>query len=83
MKFSFSTKNVKRSSFAEVCNVAKEYGFSAFEIYDAFEEKSSHADSIFSSATKAGSKRKLINRHISVSALTFLRLLTKKPIVDK
>ncbi len=71
MKFSFSTKNVKRSTFIEVCNVAKEYGFSAFEVYDAFEEKTAHADSIFSSATKAGSKRKLINRHISVSALTF------------
>ncbi|MBR2871742.1 MAG: AMP-binding protein [Clostridia bacterium] len=71
MKFSFSTKNVKRSTFIEVCNVAKEYGFSAFEVYDAFKEKTAHADSIFSSATKAGSKRKLINRHISVSALTF------------
>ena len=71
MKFSFSTKNVCRSTFIELCKTAKEYGFSAFEIFDAISEKATHADSIFSSATKADSKRKLINRHISVSALTF------------
>ncbi len=71
MKFSFSTKNVCRSTFIELCKTAKEYGFSAFEIFDAFNEKATHADSIFSSAVKADSKRKLINRHISVSALTF------------
>ena len=71
MKYVFSTSNVKTSSFIEVCNVAKEYGFSGFEIFDAFNEKIAHADSIFSSSARAGAKRKLINRHISVSAITF------------
>ena len=71
MKYVFSTKNVDCSTFFELCNVTKEYGFSGFEIFDAFKEKSSHADSIFSSSARAGSKRKLINRKIKVSALTY------------
>ena len=71
MKYVFSTKDVKASSFLQLCNVAKEYNFSGFEVFDAFEEKTSHADSIFKSSARVGSKRKLVNRHISVSALTF------------
>lgn len=75
MKFTFSTKNVQCSSFLELCNVTKEYRFSGFEIYDAILEKNSHADSIFSSVSQASSKRKLINRHICVTALTFPTLI--------
>ena len=71
MKYVFSTKNVDVRSFAELCNVAKEYNFSGFEVYDAFAEKQAHTDSIFRSVSRVGSKRKLVNRHISVSALTF------------
>ena len=71
MKYVFSTKNVNCSSFIELCNVAKEYNFSGFEVNDAFAEKTAHQDSIFKSVARVGSKRKLINRHIAVSALTF------------
>ena len=78
MKYVFSTKNVDCSTFFELCNVTKEYGFSGFEVYDAFKEKTVHADSIFSSSARAGSKRKLINRRISVSALSF-----PTPVGDK
>ena len=42
MKFSFSTKNVRRSTFIDLCKTAKEYGFSAFEIFDALEENHLH-----------------------------------------
>ena len=71
MKYVFSDKNVKATSFIELCSITHDYGFAGFEIYDAFKEKTEHTDSIFSSATRSGSKRKLINRHISVSALKF------------
>ncbi len=71
MKFVFSDKNVKASSFIELCTVAHDYGFAGFEIFDAFKEKAEHSDSIFSSASRSGSKRKLINRHICVSGLKF------------
>ena len=71
MKYVFSSKNVDCKSFIDLCNVAKEYNFAGFEIYDAINEKSIHADSIFKSSARVGSKRKLINRHIAVSALTY------------
>ena len=39
MKFAFSTKNVTANSFLELCNKTAEYEFSAFEIFDAENEK--------------------------------------------
>ena len=71
MNFVFSTKNVSAPSFIDLCNIAKQYGFSGFEIYDALGEKQTHTDSILRSSMRAESKRKLINRHISISALTY------------
>lgn len=70
MKFSFSTKNVKSASFLELCNKASEYGFSGFEIYDVDNESIQHTDGILNSSSADAARRKLINRHIEVSALT-------------
>lgn len=71
MKYSFSTKNVTSDSFLELCNKTADYGFSGFEIYDVNSEISLHKDTIFDSHTNNSSKRKLVNRHISISAITY------------
>ena len=71
MKFAFSTKNVATASFLELCNKTLDYGFSGFEIYDINAEAAQHSDSIFKSLDAATAKRKLINRHINISAITF------------
>lgn len=77
MNFVFSTKNVSTPSFIDLCNIAKQYGFSGFEIYDALGEKQSHTDSILRSSMRAESKRKLVNRHISISALAYPTAIDK------
>ena len=69
MKIVFSTKNVNRSSFLDVCRYAYDYGFSGFEIYDAIKERSQHHDSILRRDRVSDAKRKLVNRNISVAAL--------------
>ncbi len=69
MKIVFSTKNVARASFLDLCQYAYEYGFSGFEIYDAIKERHQHYDSILRRDRVADSRRKLVNRGISVSAL--------------
>ena len=69
MKIVFSTKNVNRSSFLDVCRFAYDYGFEGFEIYDAVKERSQHYDSILRRERTADSKRKLVNRGIAVAAL--------------
>ena len=69
MKIVFSTKNVSRSSFLDICRYAYDYGFQGFEIYDAFKERNEHHDSILRRDRIADAKRKLINRNLSVSAL--------------
>ena len=71
MKIVFSTKNVNRPSFIDTCRFAYDYGFSGFEIYDAIKERSIHSDSILRRDHTADSKRKLINRNLSVSALSY------------
>ncbi len=71
MKFAFSTKNATATSFLEYCNITSEYGFQGFEIFDAFSEKKAHEDSIFHSAVVNASKRKLVNRHIGISVISF------------
>ena len=70
MKIVFSTKNVKRPSFLDTCRYAYDYGFSGFEIYDAVNERSRQHDSILRRDRVADAKRKLINRGLSVCALT-------------
>ena len=69
MKIVFSTKNVNRSSFLDTCRYAYDYGFKGFEIYDAIKERTNHHDSILRRDRIADSKRKLVNRGLSVSAL--------------
>ncbi len=69
MKIVFSTKNVNRASFLDVCRYAYDYGFAGFEIHDAIKERVHHHDSILRREQTADAKRKLVNRNISVSAL--------------
>lgn len=71
MKIVFSTKNVSRNSFLDLCRYAYDYGFSGFEIFDAVKERASHQDSILRRDNIADAKRKLINRNLSVSALHY------------
>ena len=69
MKIVFSTKNVNRASFLDICRYAYDYGFTGFEIHDAIKERSLHHDSILRRERTSDAKRKLINRNLSVSAL--------------
>ena len=71
MKLVFSTENVKRKTFLETCKFADDYGFSGFEIYDAANERRIHSDSILKMENISDSKRKLNNRSLEVSALTY------------
>ena len=69
MKIVFSTKNVNRASFLDMCRYAYDYGFAGFEIHDAIKERKAHHDSILRRDRTADAKRKLVNRNLSVSAL--------------
>ncbi len=71
MKIVFSTKNVSRPSFLDLCRYAYDYGYSGFEIYDATKERAAHYDSILRNDRTADAKRKLLNRSLSVSALHY------------
>ncbi len=71
MKFAFSDKFVKTASFLELCNVALDYGFDGIEISDIDKEKSAHFDSVFRSSKTTDSKRKLVNRHITIPVVCF------------
>ena len=70
MKLVFSTKHVNRASFLDLCRYAYDYGYTGFEIYDALKERRQHVDSVLRNDRTADSKRKLLNRDLSVSALT-------------
>ena len=71
MKIAFSNNFVKASSFIELCNVVQDYGFDGVEIFDVDAEIKAHTDSIFRSSITADAKRKLVNRHINISVITF------------
>ncbi len=71
MKLSFSTVNVDESSFTAICDTACSYGFDGFEIYDIDADNINGNDSVFNLVAAAGAKRKLVNRHIAISALYF------------
>ncbi len=71
MKLVFSTKYVKRASFLDLCRYAHDYNYAGFEIFDALHERKKHHDSILRSERIADGKRKLLNRGITVSALTY------------
>ncbi|MBR0113277.1 MAG: AMP-binding protein [Clostridia bacterium] len=69
MKLTFSTKNVSRNSFHDLCRFAYDYGYAGFEIYDARGEMKKHPDSVLRGS--ADSKRWLFNRGLTVSALSY------------
>jgi len=69
MKIVFSTKNVNRASFLDVCRYAYDYGFEGFEIHDAIKERKAHHDSILRRDRISDAKRKLFNRDLTVPAL--------------
>jgi len=71
LKIVFSTKNHNEPSFLELCEFAHSYGCNGFEIFDAKAEQKSHFDSILRGNMTADSKRKLLNRGLSISALSF------------
>ena len=70
MKLGFSTKNINLGSFTETCNMARDYGFAGFEIFDAKAEKKRHSDSVLRDGS-ADAKRKLRNRDLAVSAVVY------------
>ena len=70
MKLVFSTRDVPGRSFLNWCETAEAYGFDGFEIHDPIAEKRLHADSLFRPGVTAASRRKLVNRHLMVTAVT-------------
>ena len=71
MKLCFSDNFVKSTSFIDLCNICQDYGFNGIEITDVESEKGFHADSIFRSSFTNDAKRKLVNRHISIPAISY------------
>ena len=82
MKIIFSTKNVARSSFLDLCRYAYDYGYAGFEIYDALKERAAHHDSILRRDKQADSTRKLINRGLSVGALRMNESLESEEVTS-
>jgi len=82
MKLVFSTKHVNRASFLDLCRYAYDYGYTGFEIYDALKERRQHVDSVLRNDRTADSKRKLLNRGLSVSALTVPQPLESEEVTS-
>ena len=78
MKLSFSTIDAVTADFTGVCNLACDYGFNGFEIYDIDNGPAASADGPFDSVSSASAKRKLVNRRLSVSALVYPGVIGKK-----
>ncbi len=70
MKFSFPDKFVESTSFMDLCNIVQRYGFDGVEISCVEQEKTQHTDSVFRSSFTVDSKRKLVNRHISIPVIS-------------
>ena len=70
MKLAFSTKEVKRNTFLELCRTAHDYGCAGFEIYDGLTERRSRPDSLLIRANVPDARRKLRNRGLTVAALS-------------
>ena len=83
MKLVFSTENVTRATFLDLCKYAHDYSYGGFEVFDAIKEKKQHYDSIFRSSYVSDSKRKLLNRSLSISALTFPHPIDKSEAVKE
>ena len=83
MKLCFSDKFIKSCSFLELCNTVQSYEFDGVEIFDAVREKAVHQDSIFHSSVTVDAKRKLVNRHIEISAINFPEEICENTDADK
>ncbi len=70
MKLCFSTEDVKRDSFSDLCRTAFEYAYSGFEVCDPLSEMDAHGDSIFRGANTADDRRKLRNRGLEIAAIS-------------
>ncbi len=71
MKIAFSTKNITHNSFLDICRMAYDYGFNGFEIFDAIDERTCHYDSVLRPDRSSDATRKLINRNLTVAALSY------------
>ena len=71
MKLSFSTRDVKRSSFLSLTKIAEEYGLDGFEIYDAIKERKEHGDSVLRTDSLSSSRSLLSSKGLSVTALHY------------
>ncbi len=78
MKFSFEDKFVSASSFIDLCNAVKSYGYDGVEISNVAIEKKNHTDSIFRSSVTADAKRKLVNRHIEIPVIAYPEIISEK-----
>ena len=77
MKLSFPDKFINSHSFIDLCNTVKNYGYNGVEICDAMNSISVHADSIFRSSVTVDAKRKLVNRHIEIPAISYPYKISK------
>ena len=82
MKLSFPDKFVKSQSFIDLCNIAKNYGYNGVEVCDVVSSLNSHEDSIFRSSVTVDAKRKLVNRHIEIPAISYPNNITEKTDSD-
>jgi len=71
VKLSFSTRHVNQPTFQALCQFASDYGYAGFEIYDGERERLEHSDSVLRPDRLSDARRKLYNRGLSVSALTY------------
>ena len=78
MKLSFPDKFVKSQSFIDLCNTVKDYGYNGVEICDVANSLNAHEDSIFRSTVTVDAKRKLVNRHIEIPAISYPENITEK-----
>ena len=70
MKLAFSTKEVKRNTFLELCAFAYDYGYEGIELYDALTERKTQKDSLLIRGNVPDAKRKLLNRGLTAAALS-------------
>ena len=71
MKLSFTTRDVKRTTFLSLAKIAEEYGLDGFEIYDAIKERKEHGDSVLRTDSLSSSRSLLSSKGLSVTALHY------------
>ena len=71
MKIAFSTRDVQRPSFSSLCRFAADYGMDGIEIWDAVEERKSHADSVLRAEMVSEARSLQRNNSVEVCALSY------------